>query len=71
MNNRHLKIDPVKMQAARLMRGLTLEELGARIDYSHAALSYIEQGQTKNPTPRLIQRLTSILGIDILVGSEP
>lgn len=59
------------IRQAREQLGLTQGELAARIKhlagntFSRAALSQVESGATKNPTPRNLQAACDALGIDL------
>jgi transcriptional regulator with XRE-family HTH domain len=54
------------MKTARISKGLTLRELGAKVDYPISALSEIENGTRRMPdNEQLLLKTTQLLGIDL------
>lgn len=62
-----------KMKAARLAKGLTLQEVGFRARVQAPHLSQIERGILR-PYPKQVKRLARVLGLEVdemLEEAEP
>lgn len=51
------------LKEARERLGLTQEQLAARAGTTQAAISYLENGQTKSPSMALASRLARVLRV--------
>lgn len=54
-----------RLKRERLARGMTLRELGEAVQCSHAAISYLEHGQSSEPRPGLRARLEQFMKLPI------
>jgi DNA-binding XRE family transcriptional regulator len=59
-----------KVRAVRRRQGLSLEEVGQRIGYSHRAVSMIELGQWRDPRVSLALKLADALGSPSKTSSD-
>lgn len=62
-----------RVRRVREQRKLTQQQLGEKVGVSKKAISKIERGETKSPTPHHLRKLASALGVDynwILDGDD-
>lgn len=58
------------IQGIRIKKGLTLSELAMRANISKSYLSNIERNQNTNPSVQIIERLATVLDVDLLTLIE-
>lgn len=58
-------IDPGKIRAARLTRGLSIEAACDAADISKTALINIEQGRVPDPSSARLGRLARVYGVTV------
>lgn len=54
-----------KMKVLRIKKGLSLKELGAKVNLSDTALSKIENGKTKSPSVEIAMKIADVLEVNV------
>lgn len=57
------RINAHALQALRIKKRLTQEELGVRVDLDHTTISRLERGQRFTLRPEVLERFAEALGV--------